>query len=198
MILLCSSFSSVYADEEATETLPNRNTVSAELVGLDEYLSRTFNGNVYFNEGAALSDGYSEEAVSFVASNVQVMNELLSARGIGNVQLTEDYSVVISFPSTRANGESKVVYNWNGIMQIYMNSDEATELFNAVTSTGNTIAEVIGAAPSLGPLLGLATSLTTILYQSQIASAMAPGTGIIMNIYVDPTYGYETVWFTAQ
>ena len=33
MILLCSSFSSVYADEEATETLPNRNTVSAELVG---------------------------------------------------------------------------------------------------------------------------------------------------------------------
>ncbi len=199
IVMIFSSFCFSFADEQESDSSLSATTgIPEELDGLDEYLSLLFNGTIYFDEDAAVEDGYSDLAVAFVRGNILKMNELLTSKRGYSAHVDSDFNLIILGSNNRANGETKIVSTWYGVTQIYMNSDEAQLLYDTIGSYGNTVGNIAGLIPTIGTWMSYYVSATTWLYRYQIQQAMSAGTGIIMNIYIDPVTTAESIWFTAQ
>ena len=134
-----------------------------------------------------------------VESQIASMNALVTQ---GLAYIDENYSAIILLPSTRAQGESKVVTHWYGITEVYMNSDEAQDLIDSLAAVGDgaTIGGLLGFLPgNLGSVLGRIVgifSVSTLIYRWQVEQAAASGTGIIM--YIQTVESTQSIYFTSQ
>lgn len=168
---------------------------------LEQFLSKDDNGLIVFDTEAALSDGFSNDIVTDVETQIASMNNLVIQ---GTAYIDENYSAIILLPSTRARGESKVVTHWYGLTQVYMNSDEAQDLIDSLSAVGDgaTIGSLLGFLPgNIGSVLGGIAGILgvgTLIYRWQVEQAAAPGRGIIMNIQTNFGTSTQSIWFTSQ
>jgi len=199
IFIISSSLTAFASTGETSNAYKSTDTsqvsISDKVSGLDSYMSLAENGTIIFNSTEALSDGYSNEAVSAVKSNISSMNALVVS---GKVYIDASFNAH-ELPLTRA-GVSKVVTTWYGLTQIYMTSSEANQLIKNLSKIGDatTIAGAIGFIPGASIIGSMATvmGIGTLFYRWQVEQAAASGRGIIMNIY---TYnGNQSIWFTSQ
>src|SRR5699024_6039875 len=80
--------------------------IEESIMELEKYLSLTEVGTIFFDTNEALKDGFSEEIVMAVEKNIANMNKLALE---GLAQIDNSFTATIYFPSTRANGESKII-----------------------------------------------------------------------------------------
>lgn len=173
---------------------------SSSVDGMDQFMELTAEGLISFDEAAAVSSGYHVDVVTKVATYIAGMNELVMN---GVAYIDESMSAVVYLRGTRAVGESKVVYHWYGLTEIYMNSDEADDLIANLNSTTNVtngnLATIFGAI--IGgwvsyALTGMTIGLT--IYRWQVEQAASYGTGIIMYIQYDLVTSMQSIWFGPQ
>lgn len=181
--------------------LADDRTASNEVTGLDNYMSIQPNGDLALDEGAAAQAGYAEDVITAIENQISAMNVAVRE---GKGYIDDEFNLVIYLPGTRAVGESKVVTTWYGLTQIYMNSDEAAELKEAVSAEGGaikTLADLIAKYEKFKDVAKFVSNVSSIFFASysyQISTAEAAGRGIIMNIQRDLVYGGETIWFESQ
>lgn len=78
----------------------------AAIQGLDEYISTSPTGAFTLNEDAALTDGYSQEAINMVEHQLFIMNDL--SRSKNSVVDSTTLTVTIYQSSARARGVNKL------------------------------------------------------------------------------------------
>lgn len=115
------------------------NNIEESIMELEEYLSLTEEGTIFFDTNEALKDGFSEEIVMAVEKNIANMNKLALE---GLAQIDNSFTATIYFPSTRANGESKIITHWYGTTEIYLNSDEADAFVDAMRRQASVIGDI--------------------------------------------------------
>lgn len=170
------------------------NSYSSDMV---QYFSITAEGTIYFDELSAEEDGVGSTSIMAVREQIGKMNRLILEE---NAYVTDDYSVVMYFASTRAAGEYKVVTHWYGMTEIYLNSDQAADLLDSMKtiSTGSEFWDtVLSVVPGLGTSISL-TNLQTMIYRADLERAEASKTGIIIYVYTDPSTTAQSVTFAAQ
>lgn len=115
------------------------NNIEESIMELEKYLSLTEEGTIFFDTNEALKDGFSEEIVMAVEKNIANMNKLALE---GLAQIDNSFTATIYFPSTRANGESKIITHWYGTTEIYLNSDEADAFVNTMRVQAGVISDI--------------------------------------------------------
>ena len=131
--------------------------------------------------------------ITSVESQIASMNALITQ---GLAYIDENYSAIILLPSTRAQGESKVV------TQVYMISDKAQDLIDSLSAVGDgaTTGGLLGFLPgNLGSVLGGIAGIFgvgTLIYRWQVEQATVSATGIIM--YIQTVESTQSIYFTSQ
>ena len=177
------------------------NNIEESIMELEEYLSLTEEETIFFDTNEALKDGFSEEIVMAVEKNIVNMNEL-ALKGVA--QIDDSFTATIYVPSTRAVGESKVIYHWYGTTEIYLNSDEASDLVTTMRDNYRIISDISAlldalayAAPSIwtqvASFAGTFGVLQNFIMLSQVEDAEAPGTGIIIYLTNLPADNYSSI-----
>lgn len=137
--------------------------------------------------------------ITSVESQIASMNALITQ---GLAYIDENYSAIILLPSTRAQGESKVVTHWYGITEVYMISDKAQDLIDSLSAVGDgaTTGGLLGFLPgNLGSVLGGIAGIFgvgTLIYRWQVEQATVSATGIIM--YIQTVESTQSIYFTSQ
>lgn len=183
------------------------------LLGLEKYIEISDSDLLIFDADSAIANGYPCETVEAIKQHISNMNLLVE---LGYAYIDQSFSAVIQLPATNkkhsgiplfrssARGESKVVTHWYGLTEIYMNSDEAQDLINALSAAGDgsTVASLLSFLPGgLGTILGSISTISGVqitLYRWQIEQAAAPGRGIIMNVQYNFTTNDQSIWFVSQ
>ncbi len=132
--------------------------------------------------------------------------------------IADDYSVTLytdtrssnvksARTSARAKGQSKVVVWATGMVLVYMNSAEASDLSSAITKAGIgcTLSGIIPFLLTAKPLISQACSIglyvagvAIVSYQVQIDKVRASGKGIIMYVAPMPDGIGSSVSFGSQ
>lgn len=174
--------------------------------GINQFFSKNFDGTMTFDMIGAENAGYTEDAIDFVAGNVALINELILTEG---AILGDDFSATLYLNTNRAaRGESKVVINPYGPTQIYMNSEEAHEVWSVISAM-STVVDLIDIISDLNVAKGIVQkaidaayylgSLQIGLYKAQLRTAESSGKGIVINVMnVDPTGSNMQVWIHSQ
>lgn len=163
----------------------------AAIQGLDEYISTSPTGAFTLNEDAALTDGYSQEAINMVEHQLFIMNDL--SRSKNSVVDSTTLTVTIYQSSARARGVNKYIVHWNGLTERWMDSDNTKAYIRGLETGGNVSKFVPGWVGSMAKLYS-ASSI------AQAKQAAKPGRGIIMFTQYSTT-GTTTIpniWYGAR
>lgn len=163
----------------------------AAIQGLDEYISTSPTGAFTLNEDAALTDGYSQEAINMVEHQLFIMNDL--SRSKNSVVDSTTLTVTIYQSSARARGVNKYIVHWNGLTERWMDSDNTKAYIRGLETGGNVSKFVPG-------WVGSMAKLYSALSIAQAKQAAKPGRGIIMFTQYSTT-GTTTIpniWYGAQ
>lgn len=179
------SMSTVALAAPAEETA---NVIDVE--GIERFFSKNEDGTMSMNAERAREAGYSEYTIQFVQGNIDGINEAVQTQG---AVIDDEFKMTIYFASTRARGQSKVEIWATGMVLIYMNNEQADDLYNALanlhplTILANVLSKLTKAQSVLGQACRIAAfvaNLQVVSYKAQIGQVKSNGTGIIM--YVTP------------
>lgn len=148
----------------------------AAIQGLDEYISTSPTGAFTLNEDAALTDGYSQEAINMVEHQLFIMNDL--SRSKNSVVDSTTLTVTIYQSSARARGVNKYIVHWNGLTERWMDSDNTKAYIRGLETGGNVSKFVPGWVGSMAKLYS-ASSI------AQAKQAAKPGRGINVHPVLD-------------
>ena len=170
------------------------------------FIARSDDGTIWLDIDSAERAGFSDEAVAYVEDHIEYMNELVKA---GQAYIDDEFRAIIENSQTRATtaGVSKLVIYPYGLVQLYMTSAEASEMYGILTSLGevcpllNIAAQVLSGTfeANLLQLASAVGNLTIWMYRAQLDKALSYGTGVVMTV-VDADYSgtNKMVTFSAQ
>ncbi len=174
-----------------------------DVVGMDQYMTLTEQGTIALDTTSAKNNGFSQEAIAKVQSQINSMNNLVLER---KAYINNSFEAVTNLSRGRAavRGQSKIVRHWYGLTEVYMNSIETQALidnFGRVSAT-STMAGLLSLIPGkLFSNLGVIDTLYSVSVQGyswQIQQAAKSGRGIIMNIQINTETNMPMVWFVSQ
>lgn len=176
--------------------MPASATEDKTVYDLEEYMSLTDQGTIFFDAIQAQKDGFPVNLVAEHQRRVSYMNSLV-IEGITTIDNT--YTARIYFSKTRSTSESSYVDTsvW-GVTRIYLNVSDTQELVNNLPST-----TFMNGAAFLGLLSNIGFPISTALLNisintENIKQAAANGTGIIIAIHDDGTTSTPFVVITPR
>ena len=151
-----------------------------------------------------VSSSWSEYTIQFVQGNIDGINEAVKSEG---AIIDDDFKATIYFASSRARGQSKIETWATGAVLVYMNNEQADDLYNALanvhplTILANMLSKLTKAQSILGQACRIAAfvaNLQVVSYKAQIGQVKSNGTGIIMYVIPLPDGIASTANFGAQ
>ena len=172
--------------------------------GIEKFFSKNGDGTMSMDAEQAREAGYSEYTIQFVQGNIDGINEAVKSEG---AIIDDDFKATIYFASSRARGQSKIETWATGAVLVYMNNEQADDLYNALanvhplTILANMLSKLTKAQSILGQACRIAAfvaNLQVVSYKAQIGQVKSNGTGIIMYVIPLPDGIASTANFGAQ
>ncbi|GAA0807865.1 hypothetical protein GCM10008910_48700 [Faecalicatena orotica] len=186
------------------EDTENQVAVPNEVIGLDNYITRSQDGTLHLDSDAAISAGYTETIADAITQHLEMVNELVTS---GEAITDNDLNIyIISGGLTRA-GVRKIVTYWWGQTDVYLSSSDAMVLVRALEAAGNSLANLISIVDNgsydniqnaaLGYLVG--AGLLAFAYGAQIRQVSGNGTaGIIQQNVLNYDTGTTVISYHPQ
>lgn len=175
-----------------------------DVEGIERFFFKNGDGTMSMDAEQAREAGYSEYTIQFVQGNIDRINEAVRTDG---AIIDDDFKATIYFVSSRARGQSKVEIWATGMVLVYLNTDEANDLYNLVDNL-NFVGTLYDGASLLTvakPRISYACNVASYVagiwissYKAQINQAKSNGTGIIMYVAPMPDGIGSTTSFGAQ
>lgn len=168
--------------EEQTNSYLTQRIDDNRIDTLKNYLEKTENNSLYFDEQQAREKGISEEEINYSKQEVEKLNTLSQSE---NTEITEDFTVIV-YPESERNitfrsasgGVTKIERGFGGQQKYYLNADDTQTLIDGMES-GNTVATIL--TPIFKGTAGGFTSLN-LLQIGAVKAAASGGNGIIMTL----------------